>query len=108
MSYLSSPVQIMAKLEGLERDLAVRQNALEDAARKWFVAKREREKALATTFLSATGTVAERNAIADREHATDGAQEEAEYEAIKAVCRVIETRIGVGQSLLKGHGRAGA
>lgn len=107
MSDLSTPERIMLRLEELDRDLANRQNALEAAARAWFVAKREREKNRATTFLTTEGTVAERNAHADRAHATDGASSEAEYEALKAVVRVIETRVGIGQSLLKGHGRAG-
>lgn len=108
MSGLDSPHRIMARLQELEEDLGKRQNALESAARNWFVAKRERERDRAATFLTSEGTVAERNAYADRAHARDGAEAEAEYEALKAVCRVIETRVGIGQSLLKGHGRAGA
>lgn len=105
---LSTPQQIMERLEELERDLAARQNLMESAARAWFIAKRDREKARAQVFLTTEGTVAQRNAHADKATATDGAREEAEYEAIRSVCRVIETRVGIGQTLLKAHGRAGA
>ena len=97
----------MARLEGLERDLAARQLVYERAALAYYVAKRDREKALAVAFLKASGTVAERRAQAEMEHATDGALQEAEYEAVRAVVRTIETRVGIGQSLLRAQGRAG-
>lgn len=96
----------MQRLEELHDDLAVRQGELELAAFAWFVVKRDKEKARATAFIGATGTVAERNSIADEQTSTIGAQEEATYEALKAVTRVIETRVGIGQSLLRAHGRA--
>lgn len=105
---LWTPAQIMERLQELEEDLGKRQNLLEDAARSWYIAKRDREKAIATTFLTTDGTVAERKAHADKAHAADGAREEAEYEALKAVCRTIETRVGIGQSLLKANGRTGS
>ena len=50
---------------------------------------------------------AERSAIADRDTATDGKVQEAEFEALKAVVRVLETRASIGQSLLRAYGRAG-
>lgn len=103
---LSTPQDIMQRLEELDRDLAARGPALESAARAWFVAKRDRDKARATVFLTTDGTVAERNAHADKATATDGASAEAEYEALRAVCRTIETRVGIGQSLLRALGRA--
>lgn len=102
-----TPAEIIERLEAIDADLAKRQQLLEDAARGWFSAKRDREKAIATTFLTTDGTVAERKAHADRAHATDGAPEEAEYEAIRSVCRVLETRSTIGMALLKAHGRAG-
>ena len=105
---LSSPQQIMDRLEQLDRDLEARGPALESAARAWFIAKRDREKARAEVFLTTEGTVAVRSAHADKATATQGAGAEAEYEAIKAVCRVLETRVGIGQTLLKAHGRAGS
>jgi hypothetical protein len=103
---LSSPAAVMERLEAIERDLATRQPALESAARNWYIAKRDKEKARAVAFLGAEGTVAERSAIADRETALDGKQAEAEYEALRAVVRTMETRATIGMALLKTHGRA--
>lgn len=103
---LSSPSAIMQRLAEIENDLALRQNAWEAAALAWFKAKRDREKAHAIAFLGAEGTVAERTAIADRATATEGAQDEALYESMKAVVRTLETRASIGQSLLKAQGRA--
>lgn len=102
---LSDPQAVIARLDAIEHDLAVRQNALEAAALAWFRAKRDRERQRALAFISATGTVAERNAIADRDTAMLGAPEEAEYEALRAVVRVLDTRASIGQSLLKSQGR---
>ena len=103
---LSTPQAVLERLQGIEDDLAVRQNTLESAARAWFIAKRDKEKARAVAFLSATGTVAERNAKADEQTALDGKREEAEWEAVKAVVRVLETRASIGQSILRSQGRA--
>lgn len=108
VSDLSAPSAIMARLEEIDRDLADRQNALESAARKWFVAKRNRDRDRAVAFLSAEGTVAERQAQADRETAVDGSEDEAEWEALRAVVRTLETRASIGQSLLKMHTRVGS
>lgn len=96
----------MQRLAEIENDLAMRQNNLEDAARKHYIAKRDKEKARAIAFLSATGTVAERQAIADRATALDGKEAEAEWEALKAVVRTLEARASIGQSLLRAQGRA--
>lgn len=103
---LSSPSEVMSRLEEIENDLATRQNTYENAAKKWYRAKRDKEKARAVAFLSAEGTVAERSAIADRETALNGREEEAEYEAVRAVVRTLETRASIGQSLLRAQGRA--
>lgn len=100
------PATVMNRLAEIENDLAARQNTLEAAGRAWFTAKRDRERARAVAFLSAQGTVAERNAIADEQTALDGRNEEAEWEALKAVVRVLETRASIGQSLLRSMGRA--
>jgi hypothetical protein len=96
----------MARLDEIERDLAHRQNALEAAGRSWFVAKRDREKRRAEVFLTSEGTVAERSARADVATALDGKDAEAEWEALRAVVRVLETRASIGQSLLRSMGRA--
>lgn len=98
---MDSPGLVIARLEEIEHDLALRQNTFEAAALAWFKAKRDKEKARAVAFLGASGTVAERQAIADRETALDGKNEEAEYEALKAVVRILETRASIGQSVLR-------
>jgi len=105
MSDLSAPHLVMARLQEIERDLALRQNVYEQAAMKWFRAKRERDRERALAFLQATGTVAERNAIADRDTAMIGADEEAEYEAVRAVVRTLDARASIGQSILRAQGR---
>lgn len=96
----------MERLAAIESDLATREGALENAAFEWFKAKRDREKQRAEKFLTTEGTVAERNAHADKATAHLGVEHEAEYEALRAVVRVLETRATIGQSLLKAHGRA--
>lgn len=95
----------MERLAAIENDLAVRQNTWEAAALDWYRAKRDREKARAVAFLKAEGTVAERSAIADEQTATDGKEEEALYESLKAVVRTLESRANIGMALLKSHGR---
>jgi len=96
----------MLRLAEIENDLAVRQNTLESAALAWFRAKRDKEHNRAVEFLRAEGTVAERQAKADEQTALDGKQEEAEWEALRAVVRVLETRATIGMALLKAQGRA--
>jgi hypothetical protein len=108
MPDLSTPQQIMGRLDAIECDLADRQNALEAAARTWFIAKRQRDHDHAVAFLTAEGTVAQRKAVADRETALDGKEAEAEWEALRAVVRTLETRSTIGMALLKSHGRAEA
>ena len=103
---LSTPHAVMARLEEIDRDIAGRQNTLEAAAMAWFRIKRDREKQWALAFIAADGTVAERKALADRDTATIGAEEEAAYEAAKAVVRTLETRASIGQSILRAQGRS--
>ena len=102
---LDNPGAVITRLDEIEADLAHRQAALEAAARGWFVAKRDREHARAVAFLAAEGTVAQRTAIAERETALDSKHEEAEFEALKAVCRVLEARASIGMAILKAQGR---
>jgi hypothetical protein len=106
MTDLSTPQQIQARLTAIDEDLAVRCNVLERAARTWYCAKRDREHDRAVSFITAVGTVAERNAMADAETSRIGRDAEAEFEAIKAVVRVLETRANIGMSLLRSQGRA--
>ncbi|MBA3688440.1 MAG: hypothetical protein H0W81_06400 [Chloroflexi bacterium] len=103
---MTDPATVLARLDEIEHDLAHRQNALESAARKWIVAKRDKEKAKALVFLQADGSVAARQAQADRATALDGKDEEAEYVALKAVVDVLGTRASIGQSILRAMGNA--
>jgi len=96
-----TPAEIISRLEDIDDELQNRTLELEHAAMAWFQKKREREQLLATAFISAEGSVAERHARADRDHATVGALEEARYEALKAVVRTLEARSAIGMSLLK-------
>jgi hypothetical protein len=102
---LDAPGPVMARLAAIENDLALRQNTLEDAARKWFIAKRDRERDYATEYLRADGPVEARKSAALKVTSHIGANEEAEYEALKAVVRVLETRASIGQSILRSQGR---
>lgn len=101
-----NPQTIADRLCAIEEDLANRESALEAAARAWFIAKRDRERHRAEVFLTSQGTVAERQAHADKATALDGREAEAEWEALRAVTRTLETRASIGQSLLKTYGRA--
>ncbi len=103
---MNTPSQVMARLEAIDVDLALRQNTFEAAALSWFRVKRDREYAAAKAFLATSGTVAERRAQADLETALMGKEDEALYESLKAVMRTLETRATIGQSVLKAQGRA--
>jgi uncharacterized protein YceH (UPF0502 family) len=103
---LSTPHEVMARLEELDGDLATRQNEIEEAADKWAREKREREKTYAHAYMEAQGTVDQRKAQAVQASYLVGLDAEARYEALKAVLRVIETRVGIGQSILRAQGRA--
>ena len=105
MTDLSAPHLVMARLAEIENDLASRQNALESAAMSWFRAKRDRERLRAIAFLDAEGSVAERSARADKLTAREGVEAEAEWEALRAVVRTLETRASIGQSLLRAQGK---
>jgi hypothetical protein len=102
---LTHPGAVQARLEEIEREMAERQNALEAAALDHWRSKRDKEKARAEEFLSATGTVAERNAKADLSTAEMGMEHEARWEGLKAVMRTLDTRAAIGMSLLRAQGR---
>ena len=105
---LGDPGNVMARLEAIESDLAVRQNAWESAARKWFGIQGDLRKEWATAFLTAEGNSTEKRAAADKATAGRGGPEQAEYEAIRAVVKVLETRATIGMSILKAQGRVAA
>lgn len=104
---LSDPAAVHMRLEEIDRELALLQNDLEEAALIWFKAKKERERTRAAAFIAADGSVAERGAKADLANADLGIAEEATYEALKAKARVLDTRAAIGMSILRSQGRAG-
>lgn len=106
MSDLSTPQQIQKRLEEIEQDLAVRQNAYEDAARKWFIKLGTITRDRALAYRKAEGTSTEKREAANELHGVDGATEQAEYEALRAVVKVLEQRATIGMSLLKSQGRS--
>jgi hypothetical protein len=108
MATLDSPAVIMGRLQDIEADLADRQNTLEAAAMNWYRAKRDKEHKHAVTFISATGTVAERTQQAALEASLIGKEEEALFEALRAVVRTLETRATIGMALLKSQSRIGS
>lgn len=100
-----TPAQIEERLQSIEQDLAHRQNAYGSAAEKWYRALRDREHRHAVEFIGATGNTTERREHAKRETALIGMAEEAEYEALRAVVKVLEQRAIIGCALLKSAGR---
>ncbi len=103
---LTHPQAVHERLEALDNDLAAFQSEVEYAAMNWFRAKREREKAHASAFLTAKGSIAARHAIAEVETATAGMMEEAHWEAKRHLLKVLETRSNVAMAILKSQGRS--
>lgn len=97
----------MAELRDIEQDLAERQNAYETAARAWYTAKPEIERERVRAMLSSgASSVAEKRAAGELAAlSADGVEHQAEYEALRAVVRVLETRSTICMSLLKAQGR---
>lgn len=104
---LDNPQMVMDRLAQIEYDLALRQNGYEAAARDWYAAKRDIERARAEALLSAEDkSVTEKKARAELAALSQpGVEHEAEYEAYKAVLRVLEARSIICTSLLKAQGR---
>lgn len=102
-----SPAEIEQRLQEIERDLATRENAYGSAAERWFRVCRKREHQHAVEFMKASGgTVTERKEQAREQTSLIGMEEEAEYEGLRAVIKVMETRAMIGMALLKSAGRA--
>jgi glycine/D-amino acid oxidase-like deaminating enzyme len=99
------PATVLERLEAIEADLSELQRDIYEAAMEWFKAKRDKEHDWAVSFMTADGTVADRKAAADKINARDGMTAEAEYEALRAKERVLETRANIGMALLKAQGR---
>ena len=105
---LTHPAAVLERLVLIERDLAIRQNVFEEAARGWYQARREVERVKARELLSADEkSVTEKKARAElAAYDVEGAGLEAEYEALRAVIRVLEQRSMVLMAVLKSQGRA--
>src|SRR5581483_5134585 len=97
---LTSPYAVMERLAEIEADLAEKQNEFEAAALAWFKAKRDREHDLAVEFARSVGSPTERRVVAAGATSGKGRDAEANYEALKGVVRVLETRASIGQSIL--------
>lgn len=103
---LTHPGAVLARLEQIEHDLSERQGEYERAAFAWYRAKRELEHDIAVAYLAAEGTVDERRSKARKAVQGLHTEEEAQYEAIKAAVRVLETRASIGMAILKSQGRS--
>lgn len=105
---LTEPARVLATLADLERQLALRQNAYEDAASHWFKAQREMGKIRATALLTSTKqSVTEKKAEGDlAAYDVEGAQYEAEFETLKAVKDMLDKRAMICMAILKAQGRA--
>lgn len=101
-----SPAAIMRRLEEIERDLAIRQNALEEEAQIYHNWVAEVERLRAVEYLKTSGTVEERKSKVTAEMGQCAQWDElkestAKYEALKAAVKVLTTRASIAQSLLK-------
>jgi hypothetical protein len=105
MTDLSTPTMTQSRLEEIENDLAMRQNLYEAAARAWFVKQGKITKDRAVAYRTASGGSTEKKEAANELHGEDGALEQGEYEALRAVIKVLETRATIGMSILKSQGR---
>jgi len=102
---LSNPAAVLERLEVIENRLAELENDFEDAALKWFRAKRDREHEWARVYVQTQGPAYLRKATADGAVTDRGLEEEAQFEGKKAVVRMLETRASIGQSILRSQGR---
>jgi hypothetical protein len=108
---LTAPGAIHDRLCEIENEMALKQNEYEAAALAHYRQRREKEKSWAEEFMSCAfegdrkRTVSEREAMADRQTALIGVEEEAQWEALRAVMRTLEARATIGQSLLRAQTR---
>lgn len=104
---MDNPQAVMDRLALIEEDLAKRQNSYEEAAERWFRAQREIGRVKARALLgSDKPSITEKKAEGDlAAYDVEGAAAEAEYEALRAAVKVLETRATIGMSILKAQGR---
>lgn len=105
---LTNPAGVMQELRDIEQDLARRQNGYETAARAWFSAKPQIERERVKAMLSAdANSVAEKRAAGELAAlSAEGVEFQAEYESLRAVIGVLESRATICMSILKAQGRA--
>lgn len=108
LATFDAPHVVMGRLTDIERDLATRQGPYELAASSWFKARREQgyNSAVALKQSEAPSVTAQKADADIAAYMTPGAEFEAEFEAIRSVLKVLETRSMILMAILKAHGRA--
>lgn len=104
--------QITERLEGIEQDVYDRQAKGEEAAEKFYRAKRNFELEYAKKYIQTKGSVTDRKQATVEALEKDPAwfallESEGAYEGWKAVMRALEQRASIGQSLLKSQREMG-
>lgn len=109
----SHPAAVLARLAELDQELAERQNDWEDSARDRARLTREWEKRVAIRRRLAKGSDADarkQDAIATAAEQDDLFDRLTEAESLYAACaaaiKVRETRVSIGQSILRAQGRS--
>jgi hypothetical protein len=110
---LSTPQQVMERLETIEAEILERQNDYEKAAGDKARFTRQWEKRLAGARLTAEGKDAEMRkaaalmmAVGQDDLYEKLTEAETNYAICYAALKQREVRIGIGQSILKAQGRA--
>lgn len=108
-----SAVQIEERLEGIEQDMADRQDEFEQVAEDYHRTVREfdlrvarvKRQTKASTETAKKDAALDSIAAADDDLWTRFTDAEARYYALKAVMGTLEKRAMIGMALLKSHGR---
>jgi hypothetical protein len=110
---MTDPGIVVNTLEAISNDMAERQNEYETAARNRARLVRDWEKSLATARRTANGSdadtrkaVALLTAIEKDDTYMNLQQAEGEFEAMKVVMKVLETRAMIGMAILRSQSRA--
>lgn len=108
MTALSSPAQIMARLEEIRQDIANRRSKYEKAAYDLKINKRDYEYEMAVQRLKAKGTVQERSDRALAQVEASGTYErlkasEGLYEGLRAGYAAMDQEAMILMALLKGE-----
>ena len=110
---LSTPQQVQERLDQLDAEVAERQNDYERAAEEKARYTRQWDKRLAIAHLKAKGSNADTRKAAALVMAAEQddlyerlTEAEAKYAACYAALKSRDTRVGIGQSILKAQGRA--